>query len=112
MTTTAVEDVFRALSDSTRRRVPERLSQGPASVSDLARPFEMALPSFVQHLGFLEGCGLVRSRKRGRVRTYDIASENLRPAEDLLAGTRAAWETRLDRLDSYVLQLQEQSKEA
>ena len=62
--------VFHALADPTRPAVLERLTRGPAAVSELARPFKMALPSFAQHLGVLEDCGLVRSRKQGRVRTY------------------------------------------
>ena len=67
--------VFHALSDRTRRAVLERLTRGPAAVSELARPFKMALPSFVQHLGVLEDCGLVRSKKQGRVRTYTLAPQ-------------------------------------
>ncbi|MBI3708131.1 MAG: winged helix-turn-helix transcriptional regulator, partial [Proteobacteria bacterium] len=67
-----IDGVFRALSDPTRRHVLERLGRSPASVSELAGPFDMALPSFVEHLRVLEGCGLVRSEKTGRVRTYQL----------------------------------------
>jgi len=67
--------VFHALTDPTRRAVLERLTRGPAAVKELAQPFNMALPSFVQHLGVLEGCGLVRSAKQGRVRTYPLAPQ-------------------------------------
>lgn len=100
-----VEDVFRALADPTRRRVVERLGRSPASVSELAEPFEMALPSFVQHLKVLESTGLVRSRKEGRVRTYRLVPERLRMAEDWLSRQRALWERRLDQFDAYVTEL-------
>lgn len=104
------DNVFRALSDPTRRRVLERLARGRASVSELARPFDMALPSFVAHLKVLEESGLVRSAKTGRVRTYRLVPQRLRLAEDWLAGQRVEWERRLDRLDDYLLQLKEQSE--
>ena len=91
----SIEGVFRALSDPTRRRVVERLSKSPASVSQLAAPFAMALPSFVQHLHTLEECGLVRSKKSGRVRTYELAPQRLRIAEDWFVRQRAHWENRL-----------------
>ncbi|MEX2445943.1 MAG: metalloregulator ArsR/SmtB family transcription factor [Dehalococcoidia bacterium] len=102
ITVQPIDHVFRALSDPTRRRVLERLSHSPASVSELARPFDMALPSFVQHLGVLEESGLVRSQKTGRVRTYRLAADRLRLAEDWLADQRTLWERRLDQLDEYV----------
>ncbi|MFW6201828.1 MAG: ArsR/SmtB family transcription factor [Gemmatimonadota bacterium] len=103
----SVDTVFRALSNPTRRRVLERLSRSPASVSELAEPFDMALPSFVQHLDVLESGGLVRSRKEGRVRTYRLAPERLELAESWLARRRALWERRLDQLDEYVTKLEE-----
>ncbi len=99
------DDVFHALSNSTRRQVLERLSVGPASVSELAAPFDMKLPSFVQHLSVLEESRLVRSKKRGRVRTYEIVPERLEVAEDWLSEQRRLWEARLDRFDEYVKQL-------
>jgi len=99
----AIDGVFRALSDPTRRRVLERLSRSPASVSELAEPFGMALPSFVQHLRVLEGSGLVRSSKVGRVRTFQLAPKRLKLAEDWLAQQRSLWERRLDQLDDYLL---------
>ena len=68
-----IDHVFRALSDPTRRHVLERLSRSPASVSELATPFDAAIPSFVQHMGILEECRLVQSRKTGRVRTYETS---------------------------------------
>ena len=101
----AVDGVFRALSDGTRRRVLERLSRGAASVSELAEPFEMALPSFVQHLRLLEDCGLVESSKAGRVRTYRLAPKRLKLAEYWLGRQRSVWERRLDQLDAYLLEM-------
>jgi DNA-binding transcriptional ArsR family regulator len=103
----SIDTVFRALADPTRRRVLERLSRSPASVSELAEPFDMALPSFVQHLKLLEESGLVRSEKTGRVRTYQIAPRRLKLAENWLTRQRALWERRLDQLDQYVTTLKE-----
>ncbi|MDP1837182.1 MAG: metalloregulator ArsR/SmtB family transcription factor [Reyranella sp.] len=102
---TPIDGIFRALSDPTRRDVLERLCKSPGSVSELAEPFDMALPSFVEHLKILEGCGLVRSTKAGRVRTYRLVPKRLRLAEDWLAQQRTIWERRLDQLDSYLLDL-------
>jgi len=104
----AVDSIFRALADPTRRSVVERLSSRRASVSELAAPYKMALPSFMDHLRVLENCGLVQSRKEGRVRTYQIASEQLKLAEDWLGTQRTMWERRLDRLDNYLLSLKEE----
>ena len=102
-----IDHVFRALSDPTRRHVLERLSRSPASVSELAGAFKMALPSFVQHLKILEGCGLVHSEKSGRVRTYSLAPQQLRLAENWLSQQRALWERRFDQFDAYVMSLKE-----
>ncbi len=102
-----IERVFRALSDPTRRRVLERLGKSPASVSELAAPFDMALPSFVRHLAVLEESGLVRSAKVGRVRTVELVPERLRSAETWLQRQRSLWERRLDRLDTYLENLNE-----
>ena len=99
------DDVFYALSNSTRRRVLEQLTAGPATVSELAAPFDMKLPSFVQHLSVLEQSRLVKSRKRGRVRTYEIAPKRFKVAEDWLTARRQLWEARLDQFDEYVRQL-------
>ena len=106
-----VDGIFRALSDPTRRDVIERLSARQASVSELAAHYRMALPSFVEHLRVLEGCGLVRSKKVGRVRTYRIASEQLKLAEDWLGRQRTLWERRLDRLDEYLMTMKEENSE-
>ena len=102
-----VDAVFRALADPTRRGVVERLGRGPATVGDLAAPFAMALPSFMQHLGVLEGAGLVRTRKTGRVRTVHLESARLRTAEDWLATQRRLWSARLDRFDAHVLAMRD-----
>jgi DNA-binding transcriptional ArsR family regulator len=104
-----LNQVFQALADPTRRAVLARLSSGPASTSELARPFAMALPSFLQHLDVLQKSGLVRSRKRGRVRTYRIAPQPLKEAEDWMVAQRAVWERRLDQLDSYLIHLKERT---
>jgi len=101
----AADVVFHAVSNPTRRKVLERLSVGPATVSELAAPFNMQLPSFVQHLSVLERSRLVRSHKRGRVRTYEIAPERFQVMEGWLAERRQEWEARLDRFDQYVQQL-------
>jgi DNA-binding transcriptional ArsR family regulator len=100
-----LDRVFYALSDPTRRAVLRRLGGGPAPVSELARPFDMALPSFTQHLSVLEECGLVRSRKAGRVRTYQLAPRPLKAAERWMAEQRTLWATRLDQLDNYLIHL-------
>jgi DNA-binding transcriptional ArsR family regulator len=103
----AADEVFHALANPTRRKVLERLSVGPAAVSDLAAPFDMQLPSFVQHLAVLEQSRLVKSKKRGRVRTYEIAPERFQVAEGWLMARRQEWEARLDRFDHYVKQLKD-----
>ena len=105
--TAATDEVFHALSNPTRRKVLEHLSVGPATVGELAAPFDMQLPSFVQHLSILERSRLVRSRKRGRVRTYEIAPERFKVLDDWLSARRRQWEDRLDRFDQYVKQLKE-----
>jgi DNA-binding transcriptional ArsR family regulator len=97
-----LDTVFQALADPTRRAVVERLGRGPASVGALAAPFKMALPSFLQHLRVLEDCGLVRSRKKGRVRTYRVAPRSLKTATHWLDRQRSLWERRLDQLDAYL----------
>jgi len=104
-----LDRVFRALADPTRRAVVERLSGGPAAMTELARPFDMALPSFSQHLDVLEDCGLVRSKKKGRVRTFQLAAPKLKAAEHWMVKQRTTWERRLDQLDSYLLNMKETS---
>jgi DNA-binding transcriptional ArsR family regulator len=104
---TVADRVFYALSNSTRRKVLEQLTVGPATVSDLAAPFDMKLPSFVQHLSVLEQSRLVKSKKRGRVRTYEIVPQRFKVAEDWLSERRQLWEVRFDQFDKYVKQLKE-----
>lgn len=104
----ALDQVFQALADPTRREVIERLVSGPASTSELARPFDMALPSFSQHLGVLERAGLVTSTKHGRVRTYELAPAALDVADGWLADQRRLWEQRLDQLDEFLSTHEEQ----
>jgi DNA-binding transcriptional ArsR family regulator len=100
-----LDRMFQALADPTRRAVLERLARGPAAMSVLAQPFGMALPSFSQHLDVLEDCGLVRSRKQGRVRTYQLAPRPYTAAQKWMDRQRDLWERRLDQLDNYVLDL-------
>ena len=104
-----IEEVFKALADPTRRQVVERLTTGPATTSALAEPFDMALPSFTQHLGVLERAGLVTSTKQGRTRTYQLGRSGLDAAEDWLVERRSEWEQRLDQLDAFLVNEQEQS---
>ena len=98
----SLDRMFRALGDGTRRAMVERLSRGPVSVSELARPFDMALPTVVQHLGVLETAGIVTSTKVGRVRTYQLATEALAPAAEWISRQRLPAERRLDRLGTFL----------
>ncbi|PJE27036.1 transcriptional regulator, ArsR family [Pseudooceanicola antarcticus] len=97
-----LERTFSALSDPTRRAVVQALCEGPATVSQLAAPFAMALPSFTQHLGVLEEAGLITSRRQGRSRLCALNGPALREAEDWLAAHRRQWEARLDRLEAHL----------
>src|SRR5437867_7374198 len=99
---TSLDLVFQALADPTRRLIVQRLTRGPASVSELAKPLPMSLPAVVQHLQVLEASGLVQSEKIGRVRTYRLAPQALRIAEQWIAERRTSWERRLDRLGDYL----------
>jgi DNA-binding transcriptional ArsR family regulator len=105
--TVNLDRVFQALADPTRRAVLERLSRGPVSTLELARPFNMALPSFAQHLGVLEKLRLVKSTKLGRVRTYQLAPKLLQAAEDWITDRRKLWQRRLDQLDAYLITMKE-----
>lgn len=102
-----LDRVFQALADPTRRAVVERLGRGPAATSELARPFDMALPSFIQHLEVLEKVGIVASKKQGRVRTYRLTPEPIEAAEGWMATQHRLWERRLDQFDDYVRTLKE-----
>jgi DNA-binding transcriptional ArsR family regulator len=97
-----VDLLFAALADPSRRAMVDRLIDGPASVSELARPLDMSLPAVVQHLHVLEASGLVRSEKLGRVRTCAIEPAALRAAEQWVADRRTAWERNLDRLGEFL----------
>ncbi len=94
-----------ALADPTRRGMVERLAHGPAAVSELAEPFNMALPTILQHIKVLEASGLVRSKKTGRVRICDIEGAALREVQSWLAAQVQLWESRLDRLDTLAMRL-------
>jgi DNA-binding transcriptional ArsR family regulator len=98
----AVDILFHALSDANRRAMIDRLLDGPASVSELARPLSISLPGVVQHLHVLEDSGVVRSRKVGRVRTCEIEPQALGTAERWISERRALWEERLDRLGEFL----------
>jgi DNA-binding transcriptional ArsR family regulator len=103
-----LNSIFTALADPTRRAVLAKLCEAPSSVSELAKPFDMALPSFTQHLKVLEESGLVKSKKKGRVRTYSVAPKKLTKANKWLEERRATWEQRFDRLENYLRKIQEQ----
>ena len=98
----ALDLIFQALADPTRRVMVQRLSRGPASVSALAKPLAMTLPAVMQHLQVLETCGLVRSEKVGRVRTCRVEPRALRAVEHWVAGRRTMWEKQLDRLGDFL----------
>jgi DNA-binding transcriptional ArsR family regulator len=104
----SVDRVFQALADPTRRLMVERLARGPASVSKLAEPFAISMPAVLQHLRVLEGSGIVRTQKQGRVRTCSIEPRTLSKAEDWIAGRRESWERRLDRLGDYLAEQETQ----
>jgi DNA-binding transcriptional ArsR family regulator len=104
--TAELDRLFHALADPARRAMVERLSRGPAPVSELAKPLPMSLPSAMQHLAVLEAAGLVRSQKVGRVRTCAIAPAALSQAEQWINARRTEWEHRLDRLDDYLKTLE------
>lgn len=106
----ALDTMFQALADPTRRAIVERLSQSPASVSELARPFNMSLPTVMQHLQLLETSGLVQSEKVGRVRTCRIHAETLSIAEDWIAARRKLWERRLDLFGEHLSNLPPETK--
>lgn len=92
--------LFQALADPTRRAVLGRLGRGPASISELAQPFDMALPSFMKHIHLLETSGWIRTRKAGRVRTCVLEKKAFAAADAWLAEQRSLWEARFDRLDA------------
>ncbi|MEJ0017248.1 MAG: metalloregulator ArsR/SmtB family transcription factor [Acetobacteraceae bacterium] len=107
----SLDRLFHALADPARRAIVERLSRGPAPVSELARPLPMSLPSAMQHLGVLEAAGIVRSEKHGRVRTCSIEPQVLSLAEMWISARRTEWEHRLDRLGEYLKTLESKGED-
>jgi DNA-binding transcriptional ArsR family regulator len=106
-----LDRVFHALADPGRRRMLERLSQGPASVSELAKPLSMSLAAVLQHVQILEGSGLVQSRKLGRTRTCSLNAQTLRSAEHWISERRTFVERRLDRLGQYLADTADQEED-
>ncbi len=105
-----LDSIFGALSDSTRRAIVMQLCDGEATIGELAKPFQMALPSVLKHIRILESSGLVSSEKTGRVRTCSLQKDALATLEVWLAAQREIWEHRLDRLETYVEKLQHEEK--
>jgi DNA-binding transcriptional ArsR family regulator len=105
-----LDNLFLTLADTTRRAVLTRLSVGPATVTELAKPFDMALPSFIKHIRFLENCGWIHTHKQGRVRTCTIKNEPFTAVETWLSEQRTIWEGRIDRLELFVTKNQKQEK--
>ena len=97
-----LDGVFQAVADPTRRAVLGRLGSGPASIGELAAPFDMALPSFMKHIRYLENTGMIRTKKTGRVRTCTLERASFEAIDGWLAEQRAIWEQRTDRLESFV----------
>ncbi|MFY0568685.1 ArsR/SmtB family transcription factor [Archangium lansingense] len=102
--------IFQALADPTRRAVLRRLGKGPASISELAEPFDMALPSFMKHIHLLEESGWIQTHKEGRVRTCTIEKKSFAAVEEWLSEQRALWEGRTDRLELFVTAVQKKEK--
>lgn len=100
-----LSDVFYALADPTRLAIVGQLGRGPASVSALAAPFAMALPSFMKHLSVLERSGVIRSNKIGRVRTCELRPKALSRAEKWMAQQRAVWDAQTDRMAAFAEEL-------
>ncbi|MGH8782459.1 ArsR/SmtB family transcription factor [Paraburkholderia sp.] len=107
---TDVSGIFHALADPTRCAIVSALGRGEQSVSMLAAPFDMALPSFMKHVSLLERSGLIRTRKTGRTRTCELMSGRLSEAEQWIAAQRAMWEARSDRMASFVERLHQQEQ--
>jgi DNA-binding transcriptional ArsR family regulator len=105
-----LDGIFQALADPTRRAVLGQLGKGPASISELAKPFGMTLPSFMKHIHFLEDNGWIQTRKEGRVRTCAIEKKPFAAVETWLSSQRAIWEGRTDRLEQFVMKAQAKGK--
>jgi DNA-binding transcriptional ArsR family regulator len=108
----ALNDVFHALADPTRRSVIARLGRGSASIKELAEPFGLGLPSFLKHIKVLESCGLVASIKIGRVRTCELRRDNLTAAEKWFDEQRAAWTSRYANLDDLLISMKGEESES
>ena len=108
----AIDRIFHALASPARRTIVERLMEGAATVKELAAPLGMALPSVMQHLGILEDSGLIRSEKRGRVRTCRIEPKAILTAEEWMARQREIWESRFDRLEDHLEKMKEDRGDA
>jgi DNA-binding transcriptional ArsR family regulator len=106
-----LDGVFQALADPTRRSVLGRLGAGPASIGELAAPFDMALPSFMKHIRYLENTGWIRTRKAGRVRTCTLERTSFDVIETWLSEQRSVWEGRTDRLERFVTTTQKEPPE-
>jgi DNA-binding transcriptional ArsR family regulator len=102
MQVAVLDRTFHALSDPTRRAMVQRLSRGPATVTELAKPLSISLPAVMQHLAVLEASGVVTSQKIGRVRTCQVEAKALTAAERWISERRQLWERRLDRLGEYL----------
>lgn len=107
---TRLDHAFQALADPARRGMLARLAKGPASVSELAKPLSMSLPAVLQHLQSLEASGLIRSQKKGRVRTCRLEPGVLGVAEQWLHDRRSEWEAQLDRFEDYVMTLKKKGE--
>jgi DNA-binding transcriptional ArsR family regulator len=101
----SLDSIFHALADPTRRAIVQRLGRGPATVTELAQPFAMALPSLMKHVGVLEETGLIRSKKTGRVRTCVLERKKLAAVELWLGKQRAVWQARYENLDELLVKL-------
>ena len=105
-----LDQAFAALADPARRAMLARLSRGPASVSELARPLPMSLPAVLQHLKALEDSGLISTEKKGRVRTAQLQGSSIAEAEQWLTDRRTEWEAQADRLENFLGKLQEKGE--
>jgi DNA-binding transcriptional ArsR family regulator len=101
----SLDSIFHALADPTRRAIVQRLGSGPATVTELAQPFAMALPSLMKHVGVLEETGLIRSKKTGRVRTCALERNKLAAVESWLGQQQAVWQARYGNLDELLEKL-------
>lgn len=108
----SLDTAFHALADPTRRAVVQKLGHGSATVSDLAKPFQMALPSFMKHITILEASGLIASRKIGRVRTCTLAPQRLAAVEAWFGEQRAIWESRYQNLDTLLAKMNGEDHES